>query len=746
MAKMTDDALKTLVAARKNACVGYMTTEFTQDRIEALSLYRGDPLGDEEEGLSTVVSRDVMEAVESMLPSLMRPFISGDEVVRFEPVGDSDEDQATQATDYINYLFMKRNDSFSFIYDTLKDGLMMRLGVAKVVREEYTDSATETYAGLSELELEALGSDDAVTIASKEPSDAPQMPGMPPAPMWNVTATRSTDKARIKVYVVPVDEFLFERQLARLDDATFVGQRCRKTVADLIDMGLDENTCLDLPEGDSQDFARERLNRFEDENVSDNGNTDPRTRLVWVTESFIKCAYDGKSVGWRRTIIAGSADELLLNEEADGHPYSSWTPVPIPHKLVGMSITDMTRDIMLIKTALWRESLNNAYLTNRPQREVVIGQVNMDDLLTPRIGGVVRVKAPGMVREMVTPFTAGDSFQLIEYADSTREQRTGVTRYNQGMDANSLNKTATGISAIMSASQQRQELVARLYAEFLKRIFRKMLELVCKYPNDEDVQRATKKAAVPMDPREWSTEYDMTVSVGLGTGDRQVEVGHMQALLQLDQSIIQIQGGVQGPILTVENVYQKLKRLGQSMGIKGFDRMYADPNAPPDPNAQQAPQQPDPQAMAMQQQQAQQQAETQAHQAKLGNEASMAQMKAQSDASTKIQVATIQAQADVEIARIRADADREMGIHRAIGTHITAVATMPGPKPDNTPQEAAGASHGTSDGKGGTTVLQAAHSAVTAALAHQIEQATLPPDTKSDQGVDLSYVDPGMSQ
>ena len=37
-------------------------------------------------------------------------------------------------------------------------------------------------------------------------------------------------------------------------------------------------------------------------------------------------------------------------------------------------------------------------------------------------------------------------FQFLEFMNTMKENRTGITRYNQGMDANSLNKTATGIT------------------------------------------------------------------------------------------------------------------------------------------------------------------------------------------------------------------------------------------------------------------------------------------------------------
>src|SRR3546814_4120756 len=61
-----------------------------------------------------------------------------------------------------------------------------------------------------------------------------------------------------------------------------------------------------------------------------------------------------------------------------------------------------------IKTALTRQVLDNVYLTNNPMKEVVEGRVNLDDLLNPKIGGLVRVKEINSTREVVTPFVAGE--------------------------------------------------------------------------------------------------------------------------------------------------------------------------------------------------------------------------------------------------------------------------------------------------------------------------------------------------
>lgn len=558
-----------MVVKRRDACVNFKDDKPSRDRREALRFYRGDNLteyGDSGDGLSTVVSRDTMEAVESMLPSLVRPFVAGDQIVSYEPQGPEDEEGAKQAADYDNYVFTTHNNAFRIVYDSMKDGLLYRLGVAKTVMEEVDAGPPETYEEIGEAELAGLlaqGAEIAGDIVQDDVSG-----------LFTVTVAPKKRK-HYRVHIVAPDEFLYEERLACLEDATFLGHSKQVTLADLIDMGIDEKKAKGLTSG--RPDSEERDERFEDEDEGEWADDD-LARPVWIDECYIRCDCEGKGVlEWRKVLLGGSQSAILSNEPVDGHPYSVWTPIPIPHKLVGMSIHDLTRDIQMNKTAIQRESNNALYLANRPMREVVEGQVNIDDLLNPQVGGIVRVKSQGSVTALPSggevAFSA--SAQMIEYWDSVREARTGVTRYNQGMDAQSLNKTATGMNIIASASQQRQELVARQYAEFLKDIFRKIRGLVAQHGDQSEMIRLRGKW-IEVDPSDWKTSYDMTVSVGLGTNNKDQLVGQIQSLIAMDQQIIQLQGGAEGPIVTLANVYEKLKRLQEAMGLKG-DKYYTDP-------------------------------------------------------------------------------------------------------------------------------------------------------------------------
>lgn len=575
-------SFRDVVVARRDACVNSKDGKASRDRNEALRFYRGDNLdiyGDSGDGLSTVVSRDTMEAVESMMPALVRPFVAGDEVVSFQPVGPEDEEGAAQATDYVNHVFSTHNNAFRVVHDAMKDGLLYRLGIAKTVMEEEEDGSPEDYAGIDQAQLEGLltgGAEIAGPIVQDDETG-----------LFSLTIAPKRVK-RYRVHIIAPEEFLYEERLASLDQATFLGHSKRVELADLIAMGIDEKKAKALGSGRPETDS-DKDNRFEDEKDED-WQDDDLARPVWVDECYIKCDPEREGVlEWRKVLLGGSESTILSNEKVDGHPYSAWTPIPVPHKLVGMSVHDLTRDIQMNKTAIQREANNALYLANRPMREVLRGQVDIDALLNPTVGGIVRVRQMGAIQTLPSggEVSFGASSQMIEYWDTVREARTGVTRYNQGMDTNSLNKTATGMSIIATASQQRQELVARQFAEFLKDVFKKLLGLVSRHGEPGEVIRLRGKW-VETDPRDWKTSYDMTVSVGLGTNNKDQLVGQLSRLLEIQQGIIQMQGGVDGPLVTLPNVHEVLKRTQEAMGLKG-DKYFTDPGG-----ADQAPQQQEP--------------------------------------------------------------------------------------------------------------------------------------------------------
>src|SRR5690606_13131678 len=221
----------------------------------------------------------------------------------------------------------------------------------------------------------------------------------------------------------------------------------------------------------------------------------------------------------------------LLNEEADCPDFCTISPILLPHRLIGMALADTVAPIQQSSTAMQRQYIDSLMLANNPRTYAVNGQVNLDDLLNNRIGGVVRVQNPQAVGPLQTTNVAQSALDGIEFMDSRREVRTGVTRYNQGLDADSLNKTYGGLTKIMSAGDARKRMMARIMAETgIKDLFRLLLRLVVNNQDSEAVIRL-RGSWVPVDPSPWSPEMDVTIETGRGSGDKTQLIGILTMIL-----------------------------------------------------------------------------------------------------------------------------------------------------------------------------------------------------------------------
>ena len=263
----------------------------------------------------------------------------------------------------------------------------------------------------------------------------------------------------------------------------------------------------------------------------------------------------------------------------DQIPFVSITPIPMPHRFYGRSVAELVEDIQLMKSTVMRQLLDNMYLTNNNRVAIMDGMVNMDDLLTTRPGGVVRTKQPPS--QVMQPLQAQpisqQAFPLLEYLDQIREVRTGVTKYNQGLDSESLNKTATGISTIMNQTQMRSELIARIFAETgVKDLFRKMFALSIKYQDKEKIIQLNGEY-IPVLPTEWKDRFNVTITVGLGTGTKEQQVVMLNNILQKQLQAFELQGRRDYPMVTMKNIYNTLSKIIENAGLQTVESYFIDP-------------------------------------------------------------------------------------------------------------------------------------------------------------------------
>ena len=600
---MTEDDLKALLGKEIQSAVSYIGGQVSADRKEALDYYHGEPFGNEVDGRSQVVSTDTQDTIEALMPDFMEIFAGGDTIVEVKPTGPEDEEIAQQATDYLNHVWNVDNDGFGVTHDVIKDGLLQKNGIAKVYWDKSEETTKENLENVNSLALSDLIDDPEVEIVRQSPkqADGDFSQYAPDGVLYDLEVRRTRKTGKVKVVAIPPEEFLISRSATSLgDDVPFVAHRSRKTVSELIQMGFDKDQLQDLPSDDDQSYSDEFSARHEDEGEWDEGsnNNDPSMRQIWLYECYPLVDFDGDGVAERRLIhYVGNGKRILTNEETEEHPFTTFTPIRMSHKFFGRSVHDLVKDIQLIKSTVQRQLLDNMYLVNNG-RSAISSKVNLDDWLTNRPGGAVRVdddggNVSGHIMPITTQSLGPYAYPLIEYWDGVRETRTGITRYSQGTDANSLNKTATGISQILNRAQRRTLLIARTFAEVgFKPLFGKMLRLIIRHQDAPRVIRLRNKW-VPMDPRSWNARMDVSVSVGLGYGTRESRVGMLSNILTVVEKIVQHQGGPQGPIITPKHIYNLFEDLLNASGLKNKERYAADPGdeAPqpqPNPAAEQA--------------------------------------------------------------------------------------------------------------------------------------------------------------
>ena len=600
MAKISDTELRFIINNEINNALGFMGGELSNQRKKSIEYYLGEKLGNEIDGRSQVVSTDVSDTIETILPNLMRIFTASDQTAKCEPVKAEDVALAEQATNYMNYVFNKDNPGFSILYTWFKDALLEKNGIVKIYWNESEKVSQETYQRLNDQEYQVLVNDDDVEIVEhSEYDDEDAMEQMdqieqlakmqgqeiniPTPKLHDVILKRSCSEGRIKIENVPPEEFLIERTAKTIDDANFVAHRTVKTRSELIEMGYDREIVEQLPATQIILYNNERLTRFKDVDEYPYDQTpDSSTESVELYECYVKVDYDGDGVAELRkiTVAGDAAYEMLDNEPVDHIPFCALTPIPMPHRFYGRSVSELVQDVQLIKSTVMRQVLDNMYLTNNNRVAIMDGMVNLDDLLTSRPGGVVRTKQPPsqVMMPIQSQPISQQAFPLLEYLDTVRETRTGVTRYAQGLDADALNKTATGINTLMTQTQMRMELIARIFAETgVKDLFRRIFELSVKYQDKERIVRLNNQY-VPVRPTEWKDRYNISITVGLGSGSKEQQLVILNQILERQLQAFQLQGGREFPMVSLKNIYNTLSKMIENAGLKNVENYFVNPD------------------------------------------------------------------------------------------------------------------------------------------------------------------------
>jgi len=585
MAKLSKSKLLALISQEISSSLGFYDSDLSTQRKEALKYYLGEPLGNETEGRSSVVSQDILEVVESILPSLMRMFTQSDKMVNFEPQQAEDVPYADQITDYCNFIFNRDNNGFEILHSMFKTALLQKNGFCKIYWKTSKEQKKEHYEHLDETQYQALLIDEEVEIVEVEEIEEDE--GL----FYNCEVKRVKEYGRCQIDPVPPEEILVSPRAKNLKDCNFIAHRVTKTVSELIDMGFNKKDVESLPSSEQDVFNTEAMVRrsYDDPSMDiEISNIDPSQRVVQITECYMKVDMDGDGIGELRKIIVGGSGYnnyiILENEVINKMPFAMCVAIPMPFRFFGLSMYDLLADVQMMSTTIMRNTLDNMYFQNNARTIVVDGQANLDDLLTSRAGGIVRVKSPNAVTPLQTPNFLNDGLAMLQKIDQLKEKRSGVPNQLMGLNPDTINKshtTAQSVNQMMNSSTQRIELIARSFADGVKDIFENILAVICEYQDQERIVKL-RGEFIPMNPRQWTSHYDCITQVGLGTGNQDQRLEVLQQVLNVQEKMIQQQGGM--GMVTPQTIYNTIEAYLQNSGYKDATQFFNNPSQqPPQP-------------------------------------------------------------------------------------------------------------------------------------------------------------------
>ena len=565
-----DEDLQGLVQRAVEEAIQWREEHLDPEQEKATDYYMGRKFGDEKEGRSSIVATNVRDIVAAIMPSLLRIFFGSEKVVEFKPDHPDLEDEAEVKTAYVQHIVREDNPGFMAFYSAFKDALVRKMGVIKYWWEDEERVTGDTYTGLTDEQLDMLLASDP-NVIDAEVEITPMYPeeeleGRPQT--YDVTLRRRVRDGRVRLAAVPPEEFIFSPNARSLEEAQMVGHVRYLPADDIVAMGVDRDLVEEHMGGsdvgrrtglrDARELDGGARRGFEDE-------SDDTARPVRFADLYMRLDVDGDGITELRHVQAiGEQAEIVRNEPAAFRPFAVFGPDPEPHTMVGLSAADYVMDLQRINSQILRGMLDSLAQHLDPATEIVEGEVNMKDLLNPEPNRIVRVRRPGMMREVAAQFLGGSALPVLQWLQEVQENRVGITKAAAGLDADALqSSTKAAVAATLSASQQRIETIARIFAETgMRELFTGVLKLVVQ---NQDFERTIRIGGkwVTLDPREWRTTHYITVNVALGAGLTEEKLQTLSVIAEKQEQLL-----AQGiPLVTFREYRNTLSRMTELAGF-----------------------------------------------------------------------------------------------------------------------------------------------------------------------------------
>ncbi|OAE37648.1 portal protein [Agrobacterium tumefaciens] len=583
---LTDDEIRALCEEEYRKAKP--TEEILAAQKLALQQYFLDPDGNEEQGSSQVQDSTVRDSIEAALPILMDMFLSSDSPVIFRPSHEKDIEQAELETVFCQYVLLTQNPGILILLQWIKEALLLKNGYVKVFWDALVNEEREDYAGVSADELAAMMADDDYEVI--EVGEVPTLDASTMQPTgeiyYNVSGKRRSDAGQVRIINIPTDRVRIAASWnsINLDGCPYVCHEEPCTRSDLLVDGFDPELIESLPtENYSLESSDVSLYRRDmDEFTNSTNSSDPSRDVLRRFEHYIRADRNGDGITelLKVTIIGENGGTVLDIEEVDGHAIIPTTPFILPHSSTGLSLAEFVGETQRIQTAVLRQTLDNLYLSNQPGTAINVNNITNPEVLTePKVGRIYLKKTGENIAETIgVPFMAEKSLLVMQAIDQKAEKKTGLSAETIGLDAESLAKSTNFVGgAVLNLSQLRMKLVMTTLCETgFKPLMLRVRELCMKNMSRKEMVELAGKW-VPIDPRNWREKRDTQIRVGVGSVMKAERQAVLQQIIGLQEKIVATQGGIEGPFVTGQNIYNSLCDVERLTGTANVNRYFSDP-------------------------------------------------------------------------------------------------------------------------------------------------------------------------
>lgn len=573
-----DDALKGIINGFLSSSTGGTDDVIEGQRQEALKYYLGE-MNPAPKGRSQVVSTDVADSIEWIMPEVMKAFTQNNEVVTFDPNGPDDIRQAEIESRFVYDTLMKKNKGFLTLHTLFKDALMQKNGFVKCYYERTNEVLMESYENITTPELLMLASQPDVEITGQTTEIQNNIE------VHSVNVKRSKEYGCVKVIpVAPENIRIYARHNSvDLSHCRFIQELTYVSRSDLVKQGFDRDTVYGYKCNDEEDKSTYRFS-FQGESATPKAGANdepPEAELLEVSECYMFLDMNDDGIGeYVKITYLGDeeAKEILDIVEIADNPYISCTAIVMSHKLFGLSIYDRLKQLQDIKTSLWRNMLDNMYLQNNQRTIVLEGMVNLDDLLSSRPGGIIRTNSMDAIKPYETQPLSSDIYNMMSYLDQVRAGRVGVSPDGSIQDSAMGDRVGSqGVERMMNQKEELVGMIVRVFAETgVKEICIRIRNLLIDnralaelYPFRGDW--------VTVNPAGWAQRVNTTVRVGTGSGNRKEQAATLAQVLLYQSQIVATPGQ---SLVNPTKVFAALNDFVKTSGMPGASPYFLDPESP----------------------------------------------------------------------------------------------------------------------------------------------------------------------